>query len=105
MNYKVGQRVRVVHAIETKLIGLEGVIVRFDDLPPKPESCWIVRLPVSFSAPGRLADDEWCFRPCDIAPLTDPKAEAFLESIKRLKPYEEPLVREIERATSPKVKL
>jgi hypothetical protein len=31
-----------------------------------------------------------------LAPLTDPKADAFVESIKRLKPYEEP--------TAPKVK-
>ena len=32
-----------------------------------------------------------------LAPLTDPKADEFIDSIKKLKPYEEPKVREVAR--------
>jgi hypothetical protein len=37
-------------------------------------------------------ESAWWFAPEALAPLTDPKADAFIEGIKKLKPYEEPKV-------------
>ena len=84
-NFKVGDRVRVVGQFpgtKPRLIGLEGVIVNHDpnDILDRH---WDVRLPVSEKV-GTLPPDVWCFASHHLAPLTDPSADRFIESIKRL---------------------
>ena len=94
MLYRVGQRVRVVGmapgAVDEsrgRMIGAEGVIARRSH---DPRWEWIVDLPtVRGFVTTRLAATEWHADSCMLVPLTDPKADAFIENIKRLKPYED----------------
>jgi hypothetical protein len=92
--FRIGDRVRVVAAHPplpqdaAQLIGKEGEVMQH----PYP-SC--TRWPVAVRIGGTMA----LFTPGELAPLTDPKADAFVESIKKLKPYEEPKVEPVkERA-------
>jgi hypothetical protein len=89
--FKVGQRVKKIAAShlgrETAPIGSIGTIVGapgecywgydvvYDNLPPTE-----YRLG-SYGADHHM-----------LAPLTDPGADAFMERIKKLKPYDEPVV-------------
>ncbi len=84
--FKVGQRVRVVGQDEGSVTwwgcvrGREATIVA---IPFENRDCGI-----------EIEGDTRTWR-ADfhrLAPLTDPKADAFIESIKKLKPYEEPVV-------------
>lgn len=86
MNFKVGQRVkrianpRLLNADNTTMpVGMTGVVVARAD-----HTGHIPVLPDGFL--GR----PWGCEPETLAPLTDPKAEAFLESIRKMKPYSEP---------------
>src|SRR5687768_635225 len=95
--YKAGQRVRKIahmgaadkipelrYGSRRAPIGTEGTVrgisefggysVKWDGYPSKGSTkCWRVL-------------------PYMMAPLTDPAADAFIEGIKKLKPYEEPTV-------------
>ena len=90
-NFKVGQRVRVIAVHqdvvkrEDHLIGREGCITAYcpDYVRHGRWLPWEVRLDG-----GLLCG----FAAHHLAPLTDPKADEFIERIKNLKPYEEPLV-------------
>lgn len=97
--FKVGQRVRVVDVLSNwpedhaRLVGREGVIVRVG-----VDWEWIVHLPgvphIRRRGGPRLESENYGFDSGHLAPLEDPKVEQFIESIKRLKPYEEPKVPE-----------
>lgn len=87
--FKVGQRVRVVAPI-SDVCGAEGVIVRawptpaagrYDDR--RAGASWNVHIHGNPCGQLRFFDDE-------LAPLTDPKADQFIESLKKL--ANEPLV-------------
>lgn len=88
--FRVGDRVRKVNNGHRKAqvlvpLGAEGVIVGWD---PDGTFEWMVEYPDAPKPPFpwkyHFADSEM------LAPLTDPKADAFLESLKRL--GREPLV-------------
>ena len=100
-NFKVGQRVRVIanhgDKVGDMIVGHEGMLVRRKSEWWCGDRCfpvWIVSVPTApFSDPlSNLRPDEWACMDEELAPLTDPKADAFLESIRKLKPYEEPKV-------------
>jgi hypothetical protein len=87
--FKVGQRVRVIGHFggsriprEKRWIGHEGTIIA------RPWhgilSGWNWYLD--------LNGFRYYFHDAELAPLTDPKADAFLESIRKLKPLYEPQV-------------
>lgn len=83
--FKVGQRVRIIGARKgwERIIGretviLEGPIDWFGDIGYKTGVSEELRVPGHHAA--------------HLAPLTDPKADAFLERIRKLKPYDEPKV-------------
>ena len=92
-NYKPGQRVRIVqalppvtsvyigpHAPET--VGHEGTLIeRYQGPGP-----WHWNMHVDGFGWRVLSVQE-----CEIAPLTDPKADEFIERIKNLKPLDEPV--------------
>lgn len=98
--FKVGQRVRITDISNRDLcpnfaadvIGRHGVI---EEERPSGDyfNRWVVRY---YGPPARDANEfgpnRAAFRSCDLAPLTDPKADEFIESLKKLKPYEEPVV-------------
>lgn len=87
--FKVGDKVRVrkdaaiVAPNCLDVPGAEGVLLR-------PYGCsaeWVVSVP-THPYPEVIIPEEY------LAPLTDPKAEAFIEQLKKLKPlHEEPLVK------------
>jgi hypothetical protein len=41
--------------------------------------------------------DAWFCHPDDVRPITDPGADAFIERVKKLKPYDEPKVERYQR--------
>lgn len=95
MNFKIGQRVRFVGGPtkagrrfydEAKAVGLEGVITRAGNIFD-----WVVRYDSLYYPGGTLLPNEGFADSCQLAPLTDPKADEFMERIKNLKPYEEPV--------------
>lgn len=94
--FKVGQRVKVVSAYWAhELIGLEGVIAPDWDSPPPPG--WHN---VTLGVPNAGGYDSWArpgwqFASHHLAPLTDPKADAFIERIKRLANEPQPMKREV----------
>ena len=85
MQFHVGMRVRVVGSLQGAEdshevpIGAEGVIVSNGR-----GGCWhwIVDLHVHEHSPGSLPSTHWGFYEEHLAPLTDPKAEQFLQSIR-----------------------
>lgn len=86
--FKVGQRVKVVYILEdapwcrANLLGRETTI-----LAQLADDLWEVDLPGFSESRARLNGSR-------LAPLTDPGADAFLESIRKLKPlHEEPTVK------------
>jgi hypothetical protein len=92
MNFKVGQRVKRIRNPEPSSIGppvaAEGVVTRTDSL------VWVkFDQPYPWFSGGNIRDYG-----CElgtIAPLTDPQADAFIERIKKLKPYDEPVVKPV----------
>jgi hypothetical protein len=88
--FKVGQRVKVVgHVLEPGNMdfrGLCGTVLGH-------ESDYNLGLTVVVELDGKRSFGGYCFAPEELAPLTDPKADEFIESIKKLKPlHEEPKV-------------
>ena len=89
--FRVGQRVKRVgdpmpgdpvgYASNTCMpLGATGIVTRLST-----ETTWVR---------NDVTNKEWpCFHHT-LAPLTDPKADAFIESIKQMKPYSEPTIRE-----------
>ena len=94
--FKVGQRVKIVSLAgwdpgETggPPLGAEGIVVEVDC------GCWryIVDMPGYLHQPTDMEQQtHWGFDGPELAPLTDPGADAFLERIRKLKPYDEPKV-------------
>lgn len=78
-NFKVGQRVRKVRMNPPRLqvipLGTEGVIVAERDADGE----YGVRWNCDMAGFGFLYASSWM-----LAPLTDPKADAFIESLKKL---------------------
>ena len=94
MNFKVGQRVRIVGCItrnHRQIVGQEGVIVRRSVIAGD----WIVNIPAVHSCRPRNDDDLPPFHyrspPEYLVPLTDPLAEQFIESLKKLAREPQPL--------------
>lgn len=87
MNFKVGQRVKIVHfftpptPFPVELLGSEGVVTSTAGAAPYQ---YCLKVPVR--------EDVIQFAASELAPLVDDKAEQFLERIKNLKPHEEPTV-------------
>lgn len=84
--FKVGQRVRVIahygHRRDAPYggwVGQEGTIIARRWLGIFSGWSWFLN----------LGGFEWHFHDAELAPLTDPKAGAFLESIRRLKPLDD----------------
>jgi len=89
--FKVGQRVKAVRALGiANVVGInaEGVI-------NEPLDQYTISPGLRY---GVLWDngEESYSRPESLVPLADPEAEQFIESIKKLKPYEEPTVKQPE---------
>jgi hypothetical protein len=87
--FKVGQRVRIVTPGFPECDGKEGTIVRAWDYPHCPRipdnragASWNVRLDCDFCNELRYFDDE-------LRPLTDPRADAFIASVKSWGPLKE----------------
>jgi hypothetical protein len=83
--FKVGQRVRV--------------IAHYGD-EPAPKGGWIGREGIVIARRWRgifsgwrwylnLGGFEWYFHDAELAPLTDPKADEFIEAVKKWKPEPE----------------
>jgi hypothetical protein len=85
--FKVGQRVRVVAAL-SKIRGEQGVITHISHGPLLTwGDVWEegLRHYVTIDGRGPLVDGRpRAYFSHEIAPLTDPKADAFLESIRQL---------------------
>lgn len=91
-NFKVGQRVRIVN----------DIVFGFRAVPPN----YYLGKEAVIIAPGGYKQSDWRLlvagetpyladvfaRNEELVPLTDPKADEFVERIKKLKPYEEPCV-------------
>ncbi len=92
--FKVGQGVKKVsHRIGGSggwgaPIGAEGVIGSAPD-DPENRGQWGVLWDGYQSTHDT---HEYCVAAYMIAPLTDPKADAFIESLKKMKPYMEPSI-------------
>ncbi len=91
--FKVGDKVRVVRSDFARwsyLVGMEGVVVR-----PGSYWDWIVSIP---GAPRleTLSDlgDAFGFYSHELAPLTDPGADAYIERVKSWKPEPVEVARE-----------
>lgn len=90
--FKVGQRVKKIAHDPERMhrmlvpVGASGVILAASSWHP---DAWVVDFPGCAST-----DPYWVnfhLMSFQIAPLTDPKADAFLESIRKMKPlHEEP---------------
>lgn len=90
--YRVGQRVRYVGTLIPRLAGAEGTVatVPYPSYVRPGEFCYVCVFPGSganFSGP----DTAECYG-SSLAPLSDPKADEFIERIKNMKPYQEPVV-------------
>lgn len=84
--FKVGQRVKANATCAAEaLIGLEGVIVAVGRKYP-----WIVSFPYSGRGLGSVPNgitgspNHWGMHEYELSPLTDPGADAFLASLKKL---------------------
>lgn len=79
--FKVGQRVRIIagHGLELPCIGQEGTVVG----DAGPSGLYEV-LVDGVALPAEA--DSWLWFANELAPLTDPGADAFLESIRKMKP-------------------
>lgn len=91
--FKVGDRVRVIAlrpvTFRTRVrVGMQGRIVQAGPVETWGGHMaeWAVDLDDVWQELFGL--DSW-----ELAPLTDPKADEFIERIKKLKPYDEPTVR------------
>lgn len=80
--FRVGQRVRIIGACAyPEWIGCEVTILGLPGSEPAfPDAYSFTRPSGDFDPPGR----SYSALPHRLAPLTDPKADAFIESIKRL---------------------
>lgn len=84
-NFNVGQRVRLVrnagsYRLRLEYVNREGAFVRY-------------RATALFDCTVRFDGDD-CDMNCfseSLVPLSDPKADEFIERIKSMKPYEEPV--------------
>ncbi len=107
-NFKVGQRVRriaggaeptIKDATPSLPLGAEGTVVWGPGRicpcnAPGLEYIGYVVVYDLYPSGRRSADacdNGYAAEPYTIAPLTDPLADAFIERIKNLKPYEEPV--------------
>ncbi len=97
--FKVGQRVRIVSEWSDELqtlVGREGVVT---DIPPTTRQFALIVVQV----PGLVKPSEFSGLPADcvqmkpenLRPILDPFADAFVESIKQMRVYEEPTVRKV----------
>lgn len=86
--FRVGQRVKYVSGILPRHpIGSEGTVVAVPAIELQSGDGGVSVKFDSDHAPGYSH-----VRSSSVVPLTDPKADAFIESLKKLKPYEEPKV-------------
>lgn len=89
--FRVGQRVRIVnHRDRPKFLNKEATVAAIPGVNaafPDHYGLYVDGIP-----PVDCHMGMWWASSEYLAPLTDPAADAFLESIKKLKPYEEPLV-------------
>lgn len=88
---KVGQRVRFARAVKPagdSLPGREGVIAglgaKFPERSDTPWDCYVNFGPGEYRAVNCMFSE--------LEPLLDPKADEFIERLKKLKPYDEPKV-------------
>lgn len=90
--FKVGQRVRIValHPYtgpRAVAVGMTGTVIAHNPDYPVAGG-WITEWAVDVDEVSSQMGG-FHFRACDLAPLTDPKADAFLESIRKLQPLHE----------------
>ena len=86
--FKVGQRVRIVGvAVAYEVLGREAVVIG----APETRSHHITHerytgYPLSIAGIGErdVNGIRYVFRPANLAPLTDPSADQFIERIKKL---------------------
>src|SRR5690348_13368307 len=81
--FKVGQRVRIVHDTTNRFIGMTAIITH---ARPFGAYEWAILVDgyrsnceINRAVGGAIGADS-----DDLAPLTDPRADAFIESIKKL---------------------
>jgi hypothetical protein len=96
--FKVRQRVRIV-APDSEFVGREGTVTRICVSEPLMFNDTWTREPIvycvcvdGYGAWDHESGMELGYKPSDLSPLTDPGADAFIERIKKLKPYDEPKV-------------
>jgi hypothetical protein len=93
--FKVGQRVKVIAVDGLKwsfLVGCTGTIIPVPPVPPLSRQA--KDFPVDLDGlPCPLPSGTWGFNADQLAPLTDPKAEAFIEGLKKLAREPAPLER------------
>lgn len=80
--FKVGDKARIVNVEGTCHAYLLGLVVRIRALP-------MYGTAYEIDPPPGERPSFWYSEPCYLAPLTDPKADEFIESIRKLKPLEE----------------
>lgn len=94
-NFKVGQRVRIAWVGKTAMlsapsvIGREGTIVAIPSEHPGADCD--VEIDGAPAVMFGYADRPWAAVFKQLTPLSDPGAAAFIERIKSMKPYEEPV--------------
>lgn len=85
--FRVGQKVRIIAGIYPEIIGDEVEILGpLEQLAGWPAAHHRISTP-----PHAPHSSMWYAEPRHLAPLTDPKADAFIESIKKLQPLKEPV--------------
>ena len=84
--FKVGQRVRIVGATKhPHMIGRQAIVTRGLEIDPLSQ---YNRESYEIEVPGHPhpIHGRWNALPEHLAPLTDPKADAFIERVKSWKP-------------------
>ena len=95
--FKVGQRVRIVSSVSTpELIGYQATIIselrtRTHWTTGKQYQGYDLAVDGIGTVLPRAPRAQLCFHSHHLAPLTDPKADAFIARIKQLGPLSEPI--------------
>jgi len=103
--FKVGQRVRVIRTkLHPETLWREATVIGALRIGLSSDGSNYMGYPIDIDGFGTvnrlggkiIAEPTW------IAPLTDPAADAFLESIRKMKPYDEPKVEKLVAKITPR---
>jgi hypothetical protein len=89
--FKVGQRVRIVRSDNQLHMGAVGHEATIREVAPEPYH-WLIEIHGYPRSQGWDGTGFYGASSEHLAPIADPGADAFMERIRKLKPYDEPKV-------------